>query len=256
MTGCWANTTPLCAAAEGCVTMARRPALPARPVAVKLTVLVPPLSAAEASRVLAPAVPPRVQVTAAKPLASVWATAAAVPPPPVTVNVTLTPVTGLPLRSVTCTCGSMATGDPAVAVWLFPAVMARLAGAPAPSAMALLVAPLSPLAAKPRVRLPAVPLSARSVKVAMPCASVATGEVPPRLPPPLAMLAVTVTPACATGLPPPSWSCTTGWVVSATPLCAVVAGWVCSTSWAAGPAARVSGLAVTPARPVAPKARV
>jgi len=59
------------------------------------------------------------------------------------------------------------------------------------------------------------------VKLAMPLAFVIAVVVPPRLPPPDAIVAVMVTPAWLTGLPAPSRSCTTGCWPKATPLCAV-----------------------------------
>src|SRR3989454_7381094 len=65
-TGCWANGTPLCAALEGAVVKATRPAAPAVPSAVKVTGLpVIPDPAAVAVSVFVPAVGPSVQETAA-----------------------------------------------------------------------------------------------------------------------------------------------------------------------------------------------
>src|SRR5213082_2553315 len=58
----------------------------------------------------------------------------------------------------------------------------------------------------------------RFVNAARPPASVAIGFTPESPGPPVAMAAVTCVPARLTGLPAPSWSCTTGWRASATPL--------------------------------------
>ncbi len=80
------------------------------------------------------------------------------------------------------------------------------------------------------------------VKLATPLPLVVAVVVPPRLPPPEPIVAVTVTPASLTALPTPSRSCTTGCRANATPLCAVAEGWVVSVSWVAPPAVSVIGL--------------
>src|SRR2546429_6040773 len=72
------------------------------------------------------------------------------------------------------------------------------------------VAEVSPVAGKLKVRSPAVPVIARFVKLAAPLAFVVAVSVPPRVPPPVAIAAVTVTPAWLAGLPLASRSCTTG----------------------------------------------
>src|SRR2546427_7934433 len=65
-TGCWANATPLCAALDGAVVKATRPAAPAVPSAVNVTGLpLIPDPAAVAVSVFVPAVGPSVQETAA-----------------------------------------------------------------------------------------------------------------------------------------------------------------------------------------------
>src|SRR5688500_8203292 len=66
------------------------------------------------------------------------------------------------------------------------------------------VAPVSPAALNPRVRLPAVRAFPTRRSVAPPEALVVAVVVPPRVPPPLAIAAVTVTPLWETGLPPGS----------------------------------------------------
>jgi hypothetical protein len=60
------------------------------------------------------------------------------------------------------------------------------------------------------VRFPAVPVIDRFVNVATPLPFVATVAVPPSVPPPDAIAAVTFTPAWFTGFPAPSRNCTTG----------------------------------------------
>src|ERR1700739_5024574 len=103
------------------------------PVAVNVTGL--PVRVPEvAVRVLVPAVVPRVQlVTAAIPLAFVVTAVVGftVPPPDATANVTLTPATGLLDASRTITAGGVVTAVPTVALWLFPALTAIDAAAPA-----------------------------------------------------------------------------------------------------------------------------
>src|SRR2546428_9202125 len=63
-------------------------------------------------------------------------------------------------------------------------------------------------------------------------------------------VAVTTTPLWLTGLPLASWSCSTGCWANATPLCAVLEGWVVSASFVAAPAVpsavNVTGLPVSP----------
>ena len=68
-----------------------------------------------------------------------------------------------------------------------------------------------------RVRAPTVPVMARLVKVARPEALVLTVVVPPSVPPPEAIAAVTDTTA-DTGFPEASRSCTVGCCANATPL--------------------------------------
>src|SRR5256885_15860533 len=80
------------------------------------------------------------------------------------------------------------------------------------------VAAVSPVAENVRLRSPVVPVMARFVKLATPLAFVAAVSVPPRVPLPVAIAAVTVTPVWLTGLPLASRSCTTGCWANAAPL--------------------------------------
>ena len=73
-------------------------------------------------------------------------------------------------------------------------VMLRWSAGPADSVMVSELTPVIPAAENPSVRAPMVPLMERLVKVATPLALVLTLVVPPRVPPPVAMLAVTDTP--------------------------------------------------------------
>ena len=66
-----------------------------------------------------------------------------------------------------------------------------------------------------------------------------------------ATVAVTVTLLWLTGLLFASWSWTTGCWASATPLCALVEGWVVSTSFVAAPAEMAKAVLLLPVRPVA-----
>src|SRR5438093_6980991 len=112
-TGCWANGAPLCALLDGSVIMASFAAAPVVPVAVNVTGL-PVSPAAVAVSVFVPAVVPSVHdVTAAMPLPFVAPLVGlTVPPPDVTVNVTVTSATGLPAPSRTITDGGVATARP------------------------------------------------------------------------------------------------------------------------------------------------
>ena len=93
------------------------PALPAVPVALKLTGL-PVSPDAAAVSLFPPAVVLRVQLpTVAMPPASVvWLAPVMLPLPGVTAKVTATPGTGLPLASFTITEGAICTAVPAVTV--------------------------------------------------------------------------------------------------------------------------------------------
>ena len=82
--------------------------------------------------------------------------------------------------------------------------------APAPTVMVPETAGVRPVALKLSVRSPVVPLMERFVKLAVPPEVVVAVSVPPNVPAPVAIAAVTVTPDWLTGLPAPSRSCTTG----------------------------------------------
>src|SRR2546426_7937057 len=147
-TGCWANATPLCAALEGDVVKASRPAAPAVPSAVNVTGLpVSPLDVAVS--VLVPAVALRVQLpTVAIPLAVVvWVPPVTLPLPAAGAKVTVTPETGLPLPSCTITAGGEPTALPAGADCVVGLLAASAAAAPALSVIAA-VAGVSPVAPK------------------------------------------------------------------------------------------------------------
>ncbi len=177
------------------------------------------------------------------------------PGPDAIVAVTVTPawLTALPAPSRNCTTGCRANATPPCAVADGWVVSVNWLGAPALTVMVPETACVRPVAPKLRVRSPAVPLIARLVKLATPLPSVAAVAVPPKLPPPVAIAAVTVTPAWLTALPAASRSCTAGCWANATPLCAVVDGWVVSVRWLATPALTVIVPETAGARPVALK---
>src|SRR5437879_5880836 len=133
ITGCCRKGTPLCALADGCVTIASRVALPAVAVAVNVTGL--PASVPDAAvRVLGPATAPSVHdVTAATPSAPVVTglVGLTLPPPVPGANVTATSATGLPCWSRTITDGGTATAVPTGAAWPSPALIAMDAAAAA-----------------------------------------------------------------------------------------------------------------------------
>src|ERR1043166_6281315 len=82
-------------------------------------------------------------------------------------------------------------------------------------------------------RVPVVPLIERSVKVATPLALVVAVTVPPSVPPPDEIAAVTTMPA--TGLLDASFARIAGWVGKATPLWTVPEGCVLILSGVAFP---------------------
>src|ERR1051325_6479705 len=98
----------------------------------------------------------------------------------------------------------------------------------------------SPVAAKLNVRSPTAPVIDRFVKLATPLPFVVAVSVPPRVPPPVAIVAVTVTPLWLTALPLASRSCTTGCRAKATPLRALLDGSVVMHSCVAAPAVAVA----------------
>jgi len=105
--------------------------------------------------------------------------------------------------TVTLTAGEMIV--PAV-VLLGCTVNASWAAGPAVIVTAFEVTLVSPVVAKLSVRSPTVPLMERFVKVAVPLDVVVAVAVPPKVPPPVAIAAVTVTPLWLTGLPLASWT--------------------------------------------------
>ena len=149
--------------------------------------------------------------------------------------------------------GCVASGTPLEAVADGGTDSPSPVAVPAPIAMAVDVTPVRLVPVKLRKYEPAGPLSPRPVKVARPVGSVATVAEPITLPPagPEDSAAVTAAPACATGLPPASRSCTCGCCAKATPLWAVAEGWRVMVSWPAAPtiavALKVSGEPVSPA---------
>src|SRR5439155_19924863 len=87
--------------------------------------------------------------------------------------------------------------------------------------------------------LPAVPVIARFVKLATPVPIVVAVRVPSKVPPPVAIAAVTTTPAWFTGLPLASRTRSAGRRVGTTPRCAVAEGWVVRANCVAAPAVTV-----------------
>ena len=106
--------------------------IPAAPVAVNvigLPVRVPD----EAETVFSPAVDPNVSNEEARPLLPVTTVVAVRDPPPeVTAKLTVTPETGLPLASVTCTVNGLARACPAVPVCPLPPINNSFDAGPVP----------------------------------------------------------------------------------------------------------------------------
>src|SRR5688572_30165275 len=211
--------TPLAAELDGWVEIVSWVAAEGGAAVIEMAADVAPLSpAALKDRVRLPADPViERSVYDATPEALVVAVAVPprVPPPLAIAAVTATPLwdTGLPEASRSCSTGCWANTVPLTAAlegWVVIVSWVAAEGGAAVIEMAADVAPLSPAALKDRVRLPADPVIERSVYDATPEALVIAVVVPPRVPPPLAIAAVTVTPLWETGLPPASRSCSTG----------------------------------------------
>ena len=144
-------------------------AVPAVPVAVKVTGEPERLPDVAVS-VLLPAVVPKVHVGAvAIPLLLVVTVLLPLrlPPPVAIANVTLVPLTGLLLVSVTRTLGATDNAVPTVALWLLPAFKAIVAAAPTVP-LALNIAGMIPIALAFSVFSPEVVPSVQLPTVAMP----------------------------------------------------------------------------------------
>src|SRR5687767_4404332 len=102
-----------------------------------------------------------------------------------------------------------------------------------------------------------VPVSPSPENVARPAASVVADPLPNNDAPPgpLAIVAVTVTPACGEAFPPASSSWIAGWVANALPLVAPP-GCVLTPSCVGTPAVTLIGDEVAPVRPAALNASV
>ncbi|MBK6422321.1 MAG: hypothetical protein IPF77_08915 [Gemmatimonadetes bacterium] len=238
-TGWVASAAPLAALADGWACMASAAAAPGFTVAVNVTGVRLPTWA---ERWLVPAVPLRVQlptVAMPEPLVSTLPLLT-VPSPAVAVKVTVAPATGLPLTSTTRTEGAGATAVPAVPVSVVLEAADTVAGAPASTWMAPEDRATSPVAVKLRVRVPTVPVMARLVKVTTPLALLATVVVPPRVPPPATIAAVTWTPAWVALFPNWSLSWMMGCCARAAPLSALLPGAVLNTMLAGAPATAVA----------------
>ena len=109
------------------------------------------------------------------------------------------------------------------------------------------VTEVKPDAAKMSRCMPMAPVMPRSVNVARPFASVVREVVPKREPPPLAIAAVTVTPAAATALPAASRTWTTGCRLNVVPTSAFPGGWVAIPSVEGEPAVEVASKRTVPA---------
>src|ERR1041384_2546106 len=145
------------------------------------------------------AVPSRQLPTAAWPLLSVLRVAPErPPPPPATLNVTVTLSTGLPNWSVTRSVGATGTTAFTVTVCVSPAVLIAFAGAPAVP-VAEKEAAVRPVDVAWSVFAPAAVPSVQLVTRARPAASVTTLVTGLTAPPPLVTPNVTAVPG--TGLP-------------------------------------------------------
>src|SRR5439155_1218008 len=154
-------------------------AVPAVPVAVKVTGL-PASPLAVAVSEFGPTVGPKIRrATCRDPVAFVVTGVVGVTEPPshATANATLPPASGLPFASCTLTDGSIATAVPAVADWLFPPLSAiELAAPVVPVAVKVTGLPVSPLAVAVSEFGPTVGPRVHDVTAAIPFAFVSSGE--------------------------------------------------------------------------------
>ena len=161
-------------------------AVSAKAVALKLTG--EPVSPAEVAVALcAPAVVPRVQVLADRPLASVLTSVGDTEPSPVA-KVTATPETGLPYWSVTWTRIGLARAVPTVAVWLLPSYRVMSLAVSGVTVTLVESSRVSPLAVA-RTKIVSATWYEMSSKVAIPLTTVRVA-VPKRLPVPLCAVMV------------------------------------------------------------------
>jgi hypothetical protein len=164
----------------------------------------------------------------------------------------LTLPTGLPAASDAITTGCWANTTSFVALLDGCVDMTSWASGPASSWILPEVAVAVP-DVNFKVRVPTRPLIARLPNVATPEAFVITVAVPPRVPPPVAIDAVTPTPA--TGLLPASRTSTEGCRAKGTLLWAVVEGCVRIASAEGTPVLRAITSEVAAVRPVVSKRR-
>ncbi len=188
----------------------------------------------------------------ARPPASVFTvvTPPSVPPPVrIVAETDTTPETAFPDTSRTWTVGCWANAMAFCAVAEGGWTMTSCVAAPAVIVTALEFAVARPVLVNCSVRAPTVPAIDRPAKVARPFASLFTVAVPPSVPPPDAIAAVTdLIPG--TALPKASRTWTVGCCPKTTPFAAVVEGCRTITSWVAAPGApvamKVTGFGVMP----------
>ena len=258
-TGCWAKTTLLAAAADGCVVMVSWEAPPV------VTVIVPEVAPATAGalkfRVRSPAAPLMVRlkkVAAPAALVSTVVVPPSAPPPVAMETVTPTPAwfTAFPTPSRSWMIGCWANATPLVAAPDGCVVMVSWVAPPTVTVIVPEVTPATAGALKFTVRSPAAPVMDRLKKIAAPLALVVAVSVPPSVPLPVAIAAVTTVPTWLTAFPAASRSWMIGCWANATPLVAAAEGWVVIASWVAAPGVRVIVPDVAPVSDAALKLRV
>src|SRR5205823_1863300 len=259
ISGCCAKGTPLWAVAEGSVVTVNWVAVPA--VSVTVAELTPVSPVAE--KLGGQTTPVNVSawlVTYATPGPVVVAVRVppSVPPPVAIAAVTVTPawLPGLPPPFPYTTLFRSAKGTPLWAVAEGSVVTVNWVAVPAVSVTVAELTPVSPVAEKLGGQTTPVNVSAWLVTYATPGPVVVAVRVPPSVPPPVAIAAVTVTPAWLPGLPPPFPYTTLFRSAKGTPLCAVADGCVVTVNWVAVPAVSVTVAELTLVSPVAEKLRV
>ena len=231
--GCWAKAAPFAADADGCWTITSWVAAPAVTlIALEVAAVRPALVNCRVRDPMAPVIESPEKVASPAPLVFTVVTPPSAPPPVAMATVTgTTAETALPEISrnwtVGCCAKAMAFWAVADGCW----TMVSCVAAPGVRVTVPEVAVARPALVNCRVRAPTVPVMERPAKVARPFASVLMVAVPPSVPPPVAMIAVTDrTPG--TALPRASRTCTVGCCARIAPFaaeaegcCTIPVGW-------------------------------
>ena len=250
MTGCWANATPLAAEAEGWMVIASCVAAPG--VRAIVFDVAPVSDGTLKPSVKLPGVPvieSPANVATPRALVTTLVAPPSTPPTPEAITaVTVKPatLTALPAASRTWSTGCSANATPLAAVAEGCVLIVTCVAVPGAKARTLEMTLVYPAELKISVWFPMAPVIAKSVKIATPLALVVAVGPPPSVPAPLAIAAVTTTPAWLTAFPTASRSWTCGCCANTIPLAGAAEGCVVSVSCGVPDAVTVTALDVAP----------